>query len=70
MNIAMLSDAEQINTMEVNEALLSILLAAAQEERAAKSENIKFGIRQRMRSGKAVLNHTRFLGYTKEKTVG
>ena len=63
----MLSDAEQINTMEVNEALLSILLAAAQEESAAKSENIKFGIRQRMRSGKAVLNHTRFLGYTKDE---
>lgn len=37
----MLSDAEQINTMEVNEALLSILLAAAQEESTAKSENIK-----------------------------
>ena len=65
MNVAMFSDVEQINTMEVNEALLSILLAAAQEESAAKSENIKFGIRQRMRSGKAVLNHTRFLGYTK-----
>lgn len=48
MNIAMLSDVEQINTMEVNEVLLSILLAAAQEESAAKSENIKFGIRQRM----------------------
>lgn len=29
MNVAMLSDVEQINTMEVNEALLSILLAAA-----------------------------------------
>ena len=67
MNIAMLSDVEQINTMEVNEVLLSILLAAAQEESAAKSENIKFGIRQRMRSGKAVLNHTRFLGYTKDE---
>ena len=38
MNIAMLSDVEQINTMEVNEVLLSILLAAAQEESAAKSE--------------------------------
>ena len=67
MNIAMLSDVEQINTMEVNEVLLSILLAAAQEESAAKSENIKFGIRQRMHSGKAVLNHTRFLGYTKDE---
>lgn len=67
MNIAMLPDVEQINTMEVNEALLAILLATAQEESATKSENIKFGIRQRMRSGKAVLNHTRFLGYTKDE---
>lgn len=28
---------------------------------------IKFGIRQRMRCGKTVLNHTQFLGYTKGK---
>lgn len=67
MNVAMLSNVEQINTMEVNEALLPILLAAVQEESAAKSENIKFGIRQRMHSGKTILNHTRFLGYTKDE---
>ena len=29
----------------------------------SRSENIKFGIRHRMRSGKTLLNHTRFLGY-------
>lgn len=68
MNIALLSEVEQINTLEVNDMVLSILLAAAQEESASKSENIKFGICQRMRSGKAVLNHTRFLGYTKDET--
>lgn len=68
MNIALLSEVEQINTLEVNDMVLSVLLAAAQEESASKSENIKFGIRQRMRSGKAVLNHTRFLGYTKDET--
>lgn len=68
MNIALLSEVEQINTLEVNDMVLSILLAAAQEESASKSENIKFGIRQRMRNGKAVLNHTRFLGYTKDET--
>ncbi len=67
MNVALLSEVEQINTLEVNDTVLSILLAAAQEESASKSENIKFGIRQRMRSGKAVLNHARFLGYTKDK---
>lgn len=68
MNIALLSEVEQINTLEVNDMVLSVLHAAAQEESASKSENIKFGIRQRMRSGKAVLNHTRFLGYTKDET--
>jgi DNA invertase Pin-like site-specific DNA recombinase len=68
MNVALLSEVEQINTLEVNDTVLSILLAAAQEESASKSENIKFGIHQRMRSGKAVLNHTRFLGYTKDET--
>ena len=36
----------------------------AQEESCSKSENIKFGIRARMRSGKTILNHSRFLGYT------
>ena len=68
MNVALLSEVEQINTLEVNDTVLSILLAAAQEKSASKSENIKFGIHQRMRSGKAVLNHTRFLGYTKDET--
>lgn len=68
MNVALLSEVEQINTLEVNDTVLSILLAAAQEESASKSENIKFGIHQRMRSGKAVLNHTRFLVYTKDET--
>lgn len=68
MNVALLSEVEQINTLEVNDTVLSILLAAAQEESASKSENIKFGIHQRMRSGKAVLNHTRILGYTKDET--
>ena len=42
------------------------MFAVAQEESATKSENIKFGIHQRMREGKALLNHTRFLGYTKD----
>lgn len=36
-----------------------------QAESQSRSENIKFGIRHRMRSGKTVLNHTQFLGYTK-----
>lgn len=35
--------------------------ALAQAENHFRSENIKFGIRHRMRSGKTVLNHTQFL---------
>ena len=36
-----------------------------QAESQERSDNIKFGIRQRMRSGKVLLNHSQFLGYTK-----
>ena len=56
---------EDIDTMKVNDSARSIFLAMAQEESCSKSENIKFGIRARMRSGKTILNHSQFLGYTK-----
>ena len=32
------------------------------------SDNIKWGIRERMREGKVCLNFTRFLGYDKDET--
>ena len=66
MNIWLISEVERINTLKIDDATLSILFTVAQEESATKSENIKFGIHQRMREGKALLNHTRFLGYTKD----
>ena len=66
MNIGLLSEVEHVNTLKIDDATLSILFAVAQEESATKSENIKFGIHQRMREGKELLNHTRFLGYTKD----
>ena len=53
---------EDIDTMKMNDSALSIFLAMAQEESSAKSENIKFGIRARMRSGKTILNHSQFFG--------
>ena len=65
MNIGLYAEMEDIDTMKVNDSALSIFLAMAQEESCSKSENIKFGIRARMRSGKTILNHTQFLGYTK-----
>ena len=65
MNIGLYAEMEDIDTMKVNDSALSIFLAMAQEESCNKSENIKFGIRARMRSGKTILNHSQFLGYTK-----
>lgn len=46
-------------------SMIDQLAALDQAESHFRSENIKFGIRHRMRSGKTVLNHTQFLGYTK-----
>lgn len=65
MNVILYSDSEQISTEDVPESVLALWLAHVQEESHMKSENIKFGIRQRMKEGKAVLNHSQFLGYTK-----
>ena len=65
MNVILYSDSEQISTEDIPESVLALWLAHVQEESHMKSENIKFGIRQRMKEGKAVLNHSQFLGYTK-----
>lgn len=60
MDIGLYAEMEDIDTMKVNDSALSIFLAMAQEESCSKSENIKFGIRARMRSGKTILNHNQF----------
>ena len=49
----------------MNGSALSIFLAMAQEDSYAKSKNIEFKIWTSMRSGKTILNHSQFLGYTK-----
>ena len=51
--------------MNISNSMIDQLVALDQAESHFRSENIKFGIRHRMRSGKTVLNHTQFLGYTK-----
>lgn len=65
MNIGLYAEIEDIDTMKVNDSALGIFLAMAQEESCSKSKNIKFGIWARMRSGKTILNHSQFWGYTK-----
>lgn len=54
------------NTMVADNIVFESLALIAQEESAAKSRNIKFGIQQRMQNGRSMLNDSQFLGYTKD----
>lgn len=65
MNIGIYIETGGVNTMNISNSMIDQLAALDQAESHFRSENIKFGIRHRMRSGKTVLNHTQFLGYTK-----
>ena len=65
MNIGIYIENGGLNTLNASDSMIDQLAALAQAESHFRSENIKFGIRHRMRSGKTVLNHTQFLGYTK-----
>ena len=51
--------------MIISSSMIDQLATLDQAESYFRSENIKFGIRHRMRNGKALLNHTQFLSYTK-----
>ena len=65
MNIGVYIETGGLNTLNISDSMIDQLAALDQAESQYRSENIKFGIRHRMRSGKTVLNHTKFLGYTK-----
>lgn len=65
MNIGLYAEIENIDTLKVDDSVFSIFLAMAQEESHAKSESNKSGIRERMRSGKTILNHSQLFDYTK-----
>lgn len=65
MNIGIYIEIGGLNTMNISNSMIDQLATLDQAESHFRSENIKFGIRHRMRRGKTVLNHTQFLGYTK-----
>lgn len=65
MNIGVYIETGGINTLTASDSIIDQLAALDQAESQSRSENIKFGVRYRMRSGKTLLNHTRFLGCTK-----
>jgi DNA invertase Pin-like site-specific DNA recombinase len=66
LGITLYLEIERINTMTADNFIIDVLAAQVQSESEARSEAIKFGIRQSMSSGNIKLNHKQFLGYTKD----
>ena len=65
-NIAVIFEKENINTLDgTGEILITILSSLAQEESRNISENVKWGIVRRFEKGKVMVNHNKFMGYTK-----
>ena len=65
MGIGVYVEMGGINTLTTPDSIIDLYAAFDQAESQNKSDNIKFGLRQRMKSGKTMLNHSQFLGYTK-----
>lgn len=67
LNIAVLFEKENINTMDATgEVLLTIMAAMAQQESESLSQNVRLGLKFRNEQGKVTVNHNWFLGYTKD----
>lgn len=61
-------EKENLNNFDKEmRTMMEIYAGFAQEESKNMSDNIKWGIRERMREGKVCLNCTRFLGYDKDE---
>lgn len=65
MGIGVYIELGGINTLTSPDSIVDLYATFNQAESQNKSDNIKFGLRQRMKSGKTMLNHSQFLGYTK-----
>ena len=65
MNVGIYIELGGIFTMKTPDSVIDLYAAFAQAESQTRSESIKFGIQNRMRSGRTILNHRQFLGYTK-----
>ena len=68
LGIGVIFEKENINSIDAKgEVLLTILSSLAQDESRSISENCTWGIRRRFEQGKVSVNHTKFLGYDKDK---
>ena len=64
LGIAIIFEEQNINTLEADgELLITLLGAVAQGESESISENVKWGIRQAMREGKATMQYKRLYAY-------
>lgn len=68
LNVKVYFEKENLNNYDKEmQTMMEIYAGFAQEESKNMSDNIKWGIRERMREGKVCLNCTRFLGYEKDE---
>ena len=68
LNVKVYFEKENLSNYDKEmRTMMGIYAGFAQEESKSMSDNIKWGIRERMREGKICLNCTRFLGYDKDK---
>ena len=66
LGIAVIFEKENMNTLEIDsEILITMLGAFAQSESESISANVRWGIRQAMKEGKAAINYRYFYGYRK-----
>ena len=66
--IAVYFEKENINTLDAKGELLIVIMGSlAQEESRSLSTNTRWGIVHQYQEGKVRINHTTFLGYTKDE---
>ena len=67
-NVAVVFEKEGVNTLDgTGEILITILSSLAQEESRNISENTRWGVERRFEEGKVIVNHNKFMGYTKNE---
>lgn len=67
-NVAVIFEKEGINTLDATgELLITILSSLAQEESRNISENVRWGIVRKFEKGTVIVNHKKFMGYTKNE---
>lgn len=68
LGIPVMFEKEGINTMGTSgELLITIMSSLAQQESQSISQNVRIGLQYGFQQGKPMLNHNRFLGYTKKR---